>query len=100
MVKTNRLMHRFIPACAGEPLECRAIERSRKVHPRVRGGAAALRAGEGYRTSSSPRARGSRSRSKNRHTAKGFIPACAGEPAADVTVETPPWVHPRVRGGA
>ena len=89
----------FIPACAGETAWCRSWRRTRRVHPRVRGGDGdqwKVAAGPG---GSSPRARGRPCAPPCQLPKPGFIPACAGETQRRRRIARGREVHPRVRGG-
>jgi len=89
-----------IPACAGEPLRWTTWRCSRRVDPRMRGGAQSSTASTGWNRGRSPHARGSRSLRQRRCAGGGSIPACAGEPRP-LTVTLPiAKVDPRMRGGA
>ena len=70
-----------IPACAGEPAQSRNLRRSKRVHPRVCGGAESTGDANRGVKGPSPRVRGSPSSATSLHRSKGSIPACAGEPA-------------------
>ncbi len=89
-----------IPACAGEPRATRPWPSRRRVHPRLRGGAARVSAVAAPSAGPSPPARGSPASSAAPRAAVGSIPACAGEPSCIARWRTPGWVHPRLRGGA
>jgi len=72
--------HGSIPACAGEPSCGSRRSTSRKVDPRVRGGAG-FHGGHGDSGEGrSPRARGSRQPREGTRVRGRSIPACAGEP--------------------
>ncbi len=89
-----------IPACAGEPVEDGAGRITKRVYPRVCGGAhhshTALIQNEGL----SPRVRGSRINLPIGRIKIGSIPACAGEPSPTDTAYNSEGVYPRVCGGA
>ena len=89
-----------IPACAGEPPSGTSSPWTSRVHPRVRGGAAAYVGNSASYLGPSPRARGSRGRHHGPVVGLRSIPACAGEPHRTHRPAAPCWVHPRVRGGA
>ncbi len=72
----------FIPACAGEPQWEGGVPVPGRVHPRVCGGADAVKTLDTVVVGSSPRVRGSLSRARQQVQRPGFIPACAGEPRA------------------
>jgi len=93
-----RLSRRFIPACAGNTRSRAGFRAPRSVHPRVRGehmiaGAPAARV-----CGSSPRARGTRREQCAACWRRRFIPACAGNTAAERLGRSDRPVHPRVRG--
>ena len=89
-----------IPACAGEPREKPTPRTSKRVYPRVCGGAALavslVRALRGL----SPRVRGSPPNLPPRSARPGSIPACAGEPPGLPVSMRIGLVYPRVCGGA
>ena len=89
---------RVIPACAGNTPLHAGSRRSTSGHPRVRGEhswpCAARRRGHG----SSPRARGTRSRSARTLSICRVIPACAGNTRKHVKSKSMDSGHPRVRG--
>ena len=89
---------RFIPACAGNtgipPSQTAAIP----VHPRVCGEHTAAETSPAPLAGSSPRVRGTPTKSMEVYWAQRFIPACAGNtPAAQAGRVRMP-VHPRVCG--
>ncbi len=90
---------RSIPACAGEPLRVRAVDRPGRVHPRVRGGTGTMGVLSTIKTGPSPRARGNRQSRWGSARSARSIPACAGEPRPRRPALRRPSVHPRVRGG-
>ena len=87
-----------IPASAGNPSPTTAPTPASGVHPRERGESA----GGGVRVEiydgPSPRARGILRGYRPRQTARGSIPASAGNPACDGIGWRIPKVHPRERG--
>ena len=89
-----------IPACAGEPGYAYENACTRRVYPRVCGGAGSTNDLSERRKGLSPRVRGSRYCEALGDTSQGSIPACAGEPCR--TRRRPPAsrVYPRVCGGA
>ena len=91
---------RSIPAWAGEPRSRLPLLRHDEVYPRVGGGALS----SGFRVfpviGLSPRGRGSRMESGAKITAKGSIPAWAGEPVSGYQSDLYREVYPRVGGGA
>ena len=91
---------RSIPACAGEPARSSTQTTSRRVHPRVCGGATRARQRRPAGVGPSPRVRGSRRGDDGGARPCGSIPACAGEPSLPCPTGRQTWVHPRVCGGA
>ena len=111
-----------IPACAGEPRHRHLSRHVLRVYPRVCGGAdkpiSVREAGWGLSPrvrgspvpmrvvrpsvgpGLSPRVRGSRLESDSRLSARGSIPACAGEPPGRCRAPDDHRVYPRVCGGA
>ena len=69
-----------IPACAGEPRWLSCSSRFARVDPRVCGGAEKLRPSNNEVPGRSPRVRGSLASRRVNLSARGSIPACAGEP--------------------
>ena len=103
---SHRLSHQLrakrgsIPACAGKPPAPAAAAARSRVHPRMRGEAAApARAGHA-RQGPSPHARGSPNALGGGTNVTGSIPACAGKPSPNAGTRTRGWVHPRMRGEA
>ncbi len=93
-----RVVHRFIPACAGNAEGPAGGRRGGPVHPRVCG-----ERGEGYISTvsgrgSSPRVRGTRYRSARSRRWCRFIPACAGNAVYFHRPSPLLTVHPRVCG--
>ena len=82
----ERLVQRFIPACAGETPTPGCPRDSPRVHPRVRGGDYNKDQSASNAEGSSPRARGRRKRRPNVEPMHGFIPACAGETSPRTTM--------------
>ena len=70
---------RSIPACAGETTDTESSFRSRRVHPRVRGGDTYSDNSIGDAKGPSPRARGRPLAELLDEFKRGSIPACAGE---------------------
>ena len=91
---------RSIPACAGEPYAGHTIRSSRRVYPRVCGGAALGFTTPPAADGLSPRVRGSPHHATNRSSCLGSIPACAGEPRGRDLRSGARRVYPRVCGGA
>ncbi len=89
-----------IPACAGEPGCASCGARTRRVDPRVCGGAATIAANLCPSSGRSPRVRGSRAAIRASRGRRGSIPACAGEPCSSSGNGCPSRVDPRVCGGA
>ena len=75
---------RSIPACAGEPEFDWAAPRVAEVYPRVCGGTAEYTRRTGILAGLSPRVRGNHHRRGDSGGQRGSIPACAGEPRADL----------------
>ena len=98
--RTGRVLHRSIPAHAGEPRTGRCISGSRTVYPRTRGGAKDARFPWSGRLGLSPHTRGSPSIWTSGIARTGSIPAHAGEPPTDRDNPRSPEVYPRTRGGA
>ena len=97
-VEQGRAGQRFIPACAGngdaDP-SCSPVE---SVHPRVCGERGERQfLAQGLR-GSSPRVRGTVGVTKDNKAILRFIPACAGNGAADSIISVWMSVHPRVCG--
>ena len=93
------LMHRSIPACAGEPYRRRRSGGHTAVYPRVCGGTGAIYTRSMCRYGLSPRVRGNRCRMPSIVTSPGSIPACAGEPApVSMPADRAAGLSPRVRG--
>ena len=72
------LLHRFIPACAGNTYPSSATPRRNPVHPRVCGEHGPVLTPREARDGSSPRVRGTRLANRRPHFRQRFIPACAG----------------------
>ena len=94
----GRRRPRFIPACAGNANSASARAKSRAVHPRVCGERDADPTLSGTADGSSPRVRGTRSRSTPPSTTRRFIPACAGNASRCPRRGACSPVHPRVCG--
>ena len=69
-----------IPACAGEPYRDKAVDRRRRVYPRVCGGTQRLSLLAHRAIGLSPRVRGNPTAWSSGFPAIRSIPACAGEP--------------------
>ena len=94
------LVHRSIPAWAGEPRTFLTSPDTLGVHPRVGGGARAIQTSTTSARGPSPRGRGSRRQDDDPPALRGSIPAWAGEPSCTSATGTTIPVHPRVGGGA
>ena len=97
--RTADRCERSIPACAGEPADGQAVDRSDEVYPRVCGGTARPAASAALRAGLSPRVRGNRAVSVRQAVGARSIPACAGEPRSRRSCRAAPTVYPRVCGG-
>ncbi len=89
---------RFIPACAGNAAPGRTEYLLLTVHPRVCGERAVDFGQRGPIGGSSPRVRGTLSRSSRISTPSRFIPACAGNASSAARSARGAAVHPRVCG--
>ena len=89
-----------IPACAGEPMIQARCKRSRRVYPRVCGGALYEDTNVWLDEGLSPRVRGSQSPGGRLGRIRRSIPACAGEPSGRTGRRSGSRVYPRVCGGA
>ena len=89
-----------IPAYAGEPRSAARLAPGRGVHPRLRGGAMATAKATATALGPSPPTRGSPQVPVGGLDFCRSIPAYAGEPNPSHQRAAPPWVHPRLRGGA
>ena len=89
---------RFIPACAGNTCSCARRLPTCPVHPRVCGEHEGGDRSRGNLGGSSPRVRGTQSRSDARSPQRRFIPACAGNTNARTLQRQLKPVHPRVCG--
>ena len=74
----DRVLHRFIPACAGNTRRGHACGRYQAVHPRVCGEHWCTPRLPSGATGSSPRVRGTLQNVLQDTSAQRFIPACAG----------------------
>ena len=88
-----------IPACAGEPASPAGASCGGGVYPRVCGGTPSLSGLSATRAGLSPRVRGNRGLAVGPASARGSIPACAGEPRHATASPLPARVYPRVCGG-
>ena len=89
----------LIPACAGEPQGRSWCMTDARVYPRVCGGTLDVVAVDPDIWGLSPRVRGNRSLQSTSSLATGSIPACAGEPQANLESNADYQVYPRVCGG-
>ncbi len=80
MRRTADTASRSIPAYAGEPYDFGTLRAIITVHPRLRGGAIALKALAGVAAGPSPPTRGSRRCRCDKGRRERSIPAYAGEP--------------------
>ena len=90
--------YRFIPACAGNASLQWPFGLSLSVHPRMRGERARTCAPVAACRGSSPHARGTRILRGLGLFLGRFIPACAGNAAAERRSRSGKPVHPRMRG--
>ena len=88
-----------IPACAGEPHDCCCERYDDQVYPRVCGGTTQPSATISMKRGLSPRVRGNHDAPRTHLGPYGSIPACAGEPHAEVLPTVQEQVYPRVCGG-
>ena len=88
-----------IPACAGEPSAIWWPACRRRVYPRVCGGTTPWGRRRKCSACLSPRVRGNHRSQTPFQAVRGSIPACAGEPHPDSTIEDQAGVYPRVCGG-
>ena len=92
------LVHRFIPAHAGNTGTSGSCRRATPVHPRACGEhQQQLQFHRDYR-GSSPRMRGTRDRARDRDAGNRFIPAHAGNTASRKATGATSAVHPRACG--
>ena len=89
---------RFIPACAGNARSRPVPIRYPTVHPRLRGERSAGGPVPWACLGSSPLARGTLMAHLFQLRIRRFIPACAGNARGPARQQTPPSVHPRLRG--
>ncbi len=83
-VNPRSLSQRSIPACAGEPLSCAALMKGGAVYPRVCGGTFTTQVEQNADYGLSPRVRGNLLLDDLHAAPNRSIPACAGEPLANV----------------
>ena len=91
---------RSIPACAGEAADPSNVGATSGVHPRMRGGSAAIARPARALSGPSPHARGKPRSPSSTPAAAGSIPACAGEASSSGRCCVQASVHPRMRGGS
>ena len=96
----GRLLHRSIPACAGQPYAYNLDSKAHEVYPRVCGAAQDLRDATEYVCGLSPRVRGSRVLAQHLPGRHRSIPACAGQPPGRASGAPTLRVYPRVCGAA
>ena len=94
----RRRQDRFIPAWAGNTLQCGSGCPVAPVHPRVGGEHTAIAKNTVCISGSSPRGRGTRQCSRAAGTAIRFIPAWAGNTSPSMRRGRYSPVHPRVGG--
>ena len=92
------LSPRFIPAPAGNTVWAFMLSPWLSVHPRACGEHCWYNPATDFHHGSSPRLRGTRSRTQQRHAARRFIPAPAGNTHADRDGDGTRTVHPRACG--
>ena len=97
-VGERRLLHRFIPACAGNSGVDRRNVPVPPVHPRVCGELYEGEVEDIAAFGSSPRVRGTRPSPARPPTTSRFIPACAGNSGQRGAPARRSAVHPRVCG--
>ena len=97
--RVGNVQYRSIPACAGEPGRTRRAPRWCAVYPRVCGGTGFTSSANDAAKGLSPRVRGNRRKRRPGRARHGSIPACAGEPMAQPTIDRILKVYPRVCGG-
>ena len=95
-----QVVFRSIPAWAGEPTSRGFRPQAERVYPRVGGGAFLDIRKKPVAKGLSPRGRGSHRMRPGHLTARGSIPAWAGEPGLPHGGRAVLWVYPRVGGGA
>ena len=88
-----------IPASAGEPSRCRPRGADRRVYPRECGGTRHRLPRAARRPGLSPRVRGNPPLERPRPSARGSIPASAGEPRPGAGAAARWRVYPRECGG-
>ena len=89
---------RFIPAYAGNARRTPSLRRRATVHPRIRGERGNRARSLCSDCGSSPHTRGTRPSGVQNRPYKRFIPAYAGNARGPARQQTPPSVHPRIRG--
>ena len=93
-----RVLHRFIPAHAGNSHSLSWPRFSRPVHPRARGEQAGWAVAGGCQAGSSPRTRGTAAVHCLNEVVERFIPAHAGNRSTRPRAPACWPVHPRARG--
>ena len=93
-----RALDRFIPAYAGNARRTPSLRRRATVHPRIRGERGNRARSLCSDCGSSPHTRGTRGQPLRGQEAGRFIPAYAGNARGPARQQTPPSVHPRIRG--
>jgi len=91
-------IERFIPACAGNTVDCEKLGGGKPVHPRVCGEHIGALPMLQKRIGSSPRVRGTLGPVGVERAPERFIPACAGNTRPPIRRPAPLSVHPRVCG--
>ena len=92
------MLHRFIPAYAGNSDSIEAYLEERSVHPRLRGELFILRTNSSITGGSSPLTRGTPPSRTVRSICLRFIPAYAGNSNSAKQQKELMAVHPRLRG--
>ena len=87
-----------IPACAGQPSRSARAFMVFWAHPRVCGATLCASRNAFALVGPSPRVRGNRANPDGKSVAEGPIPACAGQPVAEIRAVTVARAHPRVCG--
>ena len=92
------LIHRFIPACAGNSDQWNMERIDYSVHPRMCGEQFCCGIGVNKPSGSSPHVRGTGLGYWQGRAWLRFIPACAGNRSSIVSADRTPPVHPRMCG--
>ena len=90
--------YRSIPACTGQPRRAEPHHSETQVYPRVYGATASPFIAPSSRRGLSPRVRGNRHGVNPSLHLRGSIPACTGQPLADLMTRGYARVYPRVYG--